>query len=134
MNIDREKRKFSENIYKILQIKLPLFHVFCGGHGINFHKFPQSSIMFIKEHFWYLIFNGFKNVYFSFTKLHEDAKFLHPFLGRDENSLKWEGMPKGGIVKKGGRNKYKQYLHFSNFEKIILHLLYYMYTKMHPVM
>ena len=35
MNIDRENEKFSENVYKILQIKLPLSLVF-REHKFNF--------------------------------------------------------------------------------------------------
>ena len=36
MNIDLENEKFNENVYNILQIKLPLFFVVCGGHEVNF--------------------------------------------------------------------------------------------------
>ena len=41
--------KFYEDLYKILQIKAPLFHFFRGRYELNFQK-----NMFIKEHyFWY---------------------------------------------------------------------------------
>ena len=36
MNIDLENEKFNEDVYNILQIKLPLFFVVCGGHEVNF--------------------------------------------------------------------------------------------------
>ena len=36
MNVDHENKKFNENVYKTLQIKLPLFHIFHRGHEFNF--------------------------------------------------------------------------------------------------
>ena len=73
MNVDCENEKFNENVYNILQIKLPLFFVFRGGHEVRFlmssiyvHQGTLLIFFLIKFNYLYQTKNEFFQIVFDF--------------------------------------------------------------------